>query len=107
EGEVAVITGDVPYGCTLEVAEAQIRLVMLCNDVSLRNLVPAELAKGFGFFQSKQPSAFSPVALPPDELGRACAGGTVRLPLEIMLNDALFGRAEAGDDATFNLADLV
>jgi fumarylacetoacetate (FAA) hydrolase len=73
EGEIAVITGDVPMGATREQARDAIRLVMLVNDVSLRNLIPAELAKGFGFFQSKPSSAFSPVAVTPDELG-SCLG---------------------------------
>ncbi|HYS45146.1 MAG TPA: fumarylacetoacetate hydrolase family protein, partial [Rhizomicrobium sp.] len=75
EGEVAVVTGGVPRGCASEAAAEQIRLVMLCNDVSLRNLIPAELAKGFGFFQSKPASAFSPVAVTPDELGSAWRDG--------------------------------
>src|SRR6185312_7251486 len=75
EGEVAVITGDVPYGCTPEDSAGHIRLVMLVNDVSLRNLIPNELAKGFGFFQSKPASAFSPVAVTPDELGGAWRDG--------------------------------
>ena len=107
EGEIAVITGDVPYGADVEAAGAAIRLVMLCNDVSLRGLIPGELAKGFGFFQSKPASAFSPVAVTPDELGDAWRDYSVRLPLQIDLNGAPFGRAEAGEDLTFNLAQLV
>ncbi|MBB4857441.1 fumarylacetoacetate (FAA) hydrolase [Novosphingobium chloroacetimidivorans] len=107
EGEVAVITDDVPPGVTSEQALGHIKLVMLCNDVSLRNLIPGELAKGFGFFQSKPPSAFSPVAVTPDELGAAWRDARVHLPLGIDYNGQPFGRAEAGEDATFSLADLV
>jgi len=107
EGEIAVVTDDVPAGTGADAALAHIKLVMLCNDVSLRNLIPAELAKGFGFFQSKPPSAFSPVAVTPDELGDAWREARVHLPLLIDYNGAPFGRAEAGVDATFSLADLV
>ena len=107
EGEVAVITDDVPMGISASDALGHIKLVMLCNDVSLRNLIPGELAKSFGFFQSKPPSTFSPVAVTPDELGDAWQAGKVHLPLFIDLNGKRFGRAEAGEDATFSLADLV
>ena len=107
EGEIAVITDDVPAGVSAAEALDHIKLVMLCNDVSLRNLIPGELAKGFGFFQSKPPSAFSPVAVTPDELGEAWRDARVHLPLRIDYNGAPFGRAEAGEDATFSLADLV
>jgi len=107
EGEIAVITDDVPVGVSAAEALGHIKLVMLCNDVSLRNLIPGELAKGFGFFQSKPPSAFSPVAVTPDELGEAWRDARVHLPLRIDYNGAPFGRAEAGEDATFSLADLV
>ena len=107
EGEIAVITDDVPPGVTPEQALGHIRLVFLCNDVSLRNLIPGELAKGFGFFQSKPQSAFSPVAVTPDELGEAWRGGEVHLPLLVDLNGHPFGRVQAGEDATFSLADLV
>jgi len=107
EGEIAVITDDVAMGVSAEVAETHIRLVMLCNDVSLRNLIPNELAKGFGFFQSKPPSSFSPVAVTPDELGAHWRDARLHLPLTIDLNGQPFGRAEAGEDATFSLADLV
>ena len=107
EAEIAVITDDVPAGVTPAQGLAHIRLVMLCNDVSLRNLIPGELAKGFGFFQSKPPSAFSPVAVTPDELGPAWRDGRVHLPLRVDLNGSPFGRVEAGEDATFSLADLV
>jgi fumarylacetoacetate (FAA) hydrolase len=107
EGEVAVITGDVPMGATRETAAAAIRLVLLVNDVSLRNLVPGELAKGFGFFQSKPSSAFSPVAVTPDELGPAWDGGKVSLPLLVTLNGRPFGRADAGVDMTFDFPALI
>ncbi|MEE9433188.1 MAG: fumarylacetoacetate hydrolase family protein [Sphingorhabdus sp.] len=107
EGEVAIITGDVPMGAAKEAAVGHIKLIMLCNDVSLRGLIPAELAKGFGFFQSKPPSAFSPVAVTPDELGDAWSDSVIHLPLHIDYNGDAFGRANAGVDATFSLADLV
>jgi len=107
EGEVAVITGDVPYGCTTEAAQAQIRLVMLCNDVSLRNLIPAELAKGFGFLQSKPASAFSPVAATPDELGSAWRGGKLHLPLLVDINGIRFGAPDAGTDMVFSFPQLI
>lgn len=107
EGEIAVITDDVPAGVSAADALGHIKLVMLCNDVSLRNLIPAEMAKGFGFFQSKPPSAFSPVAVTPDALGDAWQAGRLHLPLLIDLNGEPFGRAQAGEDATFSLADLV
>uniref|UniRef100_UPI003BAC13FD fumarylacetoacetate hydrolase family protein n=1 Tax=Stappia sp. TaxID=1870903 RepID=UPI003BAC13FD len=107
EGEVAVITGDVPMGATHEEAAAAIRLVMLVNDVSLRGLIPAELGKGFGFFQSKPSSAFSPVTVTPEELGDAWDGGKVSLPLHVDLNGKPFGRAEAGVDMTFDFPTLV
>ena len=107
EGEVAVVTGDVPMGTAEERALAHVRLVMLVNDVSLRNLIPAELAKGFGFLQSKPASGFSPVAVTPDELGRAWHGGKVHLPLVTHLNGALFGRPNAGVDMTFDFGRLI
>ena len=107
EGEVAVITGDVPMGASVEEAAKAIKLVMLVNDVSLRGLIPGELAKGFGFFQSKPSSAFSPVAVTPDELGEAWRDNLIHLPLMVDYNGEPFGRAEAGVDATFNLAQLV
>ena len=107
EGEIAVITGDVPAGSSEAEAAPHIRLIMLCNDVSLRGLIPSELAKGFGFFQSKPSSAFSPVAVTPDELGAAWRDGLVHLPLEVDYNGAPFGRAQAGVDATFSLPRLV
>jgi fumarylacetoacetate (FAA) hydrolase len=107
EGEVACVTDDVPMGVSPEEAAGHIKLLMLCNDVSLRNLIPGELAKGFGFFQSKPASAFSPVAVTPDELGDAWFGGLIHLPLMVDYNGEPFGRALAGEDATFSLADLI
>mgnify|MGYP000155487823 FL=1 len=107
EGEIAVIVDDVAMGATVEEARAAIRLVMLVNDVSLRGLIPGELAKGFGFFQSKPSSAFSPAAVTPDELGDAWDGGKVRLPLSVDLNGRPFGRADAGVDMTFDFPRLI
>lgn len=107
EGEIAIITADVPAGTREVDAAGYIKLIMLCNDVSLRGLIPDELAKGFGFFQSKPPSAFSPVAITPDELGAAWKDSLVHLPLIIDYNGAPFGRVQAGVDATFSLARLV
>jgi len=107
EGEIAVITGDVPMGIGAEEAGDYIRLIMLVNDVSLRGLIPGELAKGFGFFQSKPSSAFSPCAVTPEELGDAWNDGAVRLPLLINYNGAPFGRANAGQDLTFNFPQLI
>ncbi len=107
EGEIACIVDDVPMGTTPEQAADHIKLLMLVNDVSLRGLIPGELAKGFGFFQSKPATAFSPVAITPDELGDAWQDSVIRRPLMVDYNGAPFGRAEVGEDATFNLADLV
>jgi fumarylacetoacetate (FAA) hydrolase len=107
EAEVAVITGDVTMGCTAAEATKSVRLLMLVNDVSLRNLIPAELAKGFGFFQSKPASAFSPVAVTPDELGADWLESRVHRPLTVHLNDALFGQPDAGTDMVFNFAQLI
>jgi fumarylacetoacetate (FAA) hydrolase len=107
EGEVAVVTGDVKAGISREAAAGAIRLVMLVNDVSLRDLVPGELAKGFGFFQSKPASAFSPVAVTPDELASAWDGGKVHLPLLVSINGRPFGRANAGLDMTFDFPTLI
>jgi fumarylacetoacetate (FAA) hydrolase len=107
EAEVAVVTGDVPLGADTAVAARAIRLLMLVNDVSLRNLIPAELAKGFGFFQSKPSSAFSPVAVTPDELGDAWDGARLHGPLEVWLNEKPFGRADAGVDMTFGFPQLI
>lgn len=107
EGEIAAITDDVPMGCSAADAAGHIKLLMLVNDVSLRGLIPAELEKGFGFFQSKPASAFSPVAVTPDELGDAWKDSLIHLPLMVDYNGQPFGRANAGVDATFNLAQLV
>ena len=107
EGEVAVVTDDVPMGATKEEAAAAIRLVMLVNDVSLRNLIPAELGKGFGFFQSKPSSAFSPVCVTPDELGDDWRDGRLHRPLAVRYRGEAFGEANAGVDMTFNFPTLV
>ncbi|NYZ11569.1 fumarylacetoacetate hydrolase family protein [Azospirillum sp. RWY-5-1] len=107
EAEVAVITGDVPMAVTPERAGAHIRLLMLVNDVSLRGLIPNELAKGFGFFQSKPATAFSPVAVTPDELGDAWDGGRVHRPLVSHINGRLFGKPDAGTDMTFDFPTLI
>lgn len=107
EGEIAIIVDDVPMGASLDQAREAIRLVMLVNDVSLRGLIPAELGKGFGFFQSKPSSAFSPVAVTPDELGDAWDGGKLSLPLMVDYNGKPFGRANAGVDMTFDFPTLI
>ncbi len=107
EAEVAVITDDVPSGITLDEAGQHIKLLMLVNDVSLRNLIPAELAKGFGFLNGKPSSAFSPVAVTPDELGEAWHDCKLHLPLRVYWNGELCGRANAGTDMQFNFAELV
>jgi len=107
EGEVCVIVDDVPMGVSADDATGHIKLIMLANDVSLRGLIPGELAKGFGFFQSKPPTAFTPVCVTPDELGDAWRDCVVHLPLIVDYNDAPLGRPNAGVDATFNLAQLV
>ena len=107
EAEVAVVTGDLPLGAGVGQCAQAIRLVMLVNDVSLRHLIPAELAKGFGFFQSKPASSFAPVAVTPDELGDAWQDAKVHLPLVVHLNDKLFGKPEAGVDMTFDFGQLV
>ena len=107
EAEVAVVTDDVPMGATPQAAAAQVRLLMLVNDVSLRNLIPAELAKGFGFFQSKPATAFSPVAVTPDELGEAWLGAKVHRPLVVHWNGEKVGAPNAGDDMTFDFGQLV
>jgi fumarylacetoacetate (FAA) hydrolase len=107
EAEVAVVTGDVPMGASREACAAAIRLVVLVNDVSLRNLIPAELAKGFGFFQSKPSSALSPTAVTPDELGEAWDGFKVRLPLLSYRNGEPFGCPDAGLDMTFDFPTLI
>ncbi len=107
EAEIAVITNDVPLGVSHSDAGDHIKLLMLVNDVSLRGLIPGELAKGFGFFQSKPSSAFSPVCITPDELGDAWAENKVHLPLISHLNGEVFGKPDAGVDMTFDFAKLV
>ena len=107
EAEVVVVTGDVPQGVSPADALAHVRLIGLTNDVSLRNLIPGELAKGFGFFQSKPASSFSPVFVTPDSLGDRWAGGKLKGALEVELNGEPFGRAEAGDDMTFDFGTLI
>jgi fumarylacetoacetate (FAA) hydrolase len=107
EAEVAVITADVPMACSVEQAASAIRLLMLVNDVSLRNLIPQEIGKGFGFFQSKPASSFSPVAVTPDELEGAWDGKKVHLPLSSYYNHELFGKPNAGLDMTFDFPTLI
>jgi len=107
EAEIVVVTDDVPRGVSREAALDHIRLIGLVNDVSLRNLIPAELAKGFGFLQSKPASALSPVFVTPDELGEAWADGKLNGVLMVDLNGAAFGRADAGQDMTFDFGTLV
>ncbi len=107
EAEIVIVTDDVPMGVSPEAALDHIQLVMLVNDVSLRNLIPGELAKGFGFFQSKPSSAFSPVAVTPDSLGSAWRDGKLHLPLKSWLNDEQFGRPDAGVDMTFHFGQLI
>ncbi len=107
EAEVAVITDDVPMGVTVGEASEHIKLVILANDVSLRNLIPNELAKGFGFFQGKPASAFSPVAVSPNELGTAWDGRKLNLPLSTWFNGKLFGNPDAGVDMAFDFPALM
>jgi fumarylacetoacetate (FAA) hydrolase len=107
EGEVAVVVTDVPQGATPAQTPPLIQLFMLVNDVSLRNLIPNELAKGFGFLQSKGQTAFSPVAVTPDELGKAFDGKRVHLPLLSSINGKAFGKPNAGVDMTFDFPTLV
>ncbi|WP_339512551.1 fumarylacetoacetate hydrolase family protein [Pseudomonas sp. RL_15y_Pfl2_60] len=107
EAELAVITDDVPMGISAAEAADHVQLLMLVNDVSLRNLIPGELAKGFGFYQSKPSSSFSPVAVTPDELGESWKDGKVHRPLVSHINGQLFGEPDAGTDMTFNFPTLV
>jgi fumarylacetoacetate (FAA) hydrolase len=107
EAEVAIVTDDVPMGIGAEQARGHIRLVMLANDVSLRNLIPGELAKSFGFFQSKPATAFSPVAVTPDLLGEAWDGARLNGRLRSFLNGDLFGEPDAGQDMTFDFGQLI
>ncbi len=107
EAELTVITDDVPMGVSVQDAADHIKLIMLVNDVSLRGLIPNELRKGFGFVHGKASSAFSPVAVTPDELGGAWDGGTIDLPLLVDYNGKPFGKANVKTDMTFNMAELV
>ncbi len=107
EAELAVITNDVPAGVSVDAAKGAICLVMLVNDVSLRNLIPDELAKGFGFLQSKPPSGFSPVAVTPDELGAAWDGGRMHRSVHVFVNGKRFGTPFAGDDMVFDFPTLI
>jgi fumarylacetoacetate (FAA) hydrolase len=107
EAEVVVVTGDVPQGVSADEARGYIRLIGLTNDVSLRNLIPDELAKGFGFFQSKPASAFSPVFVAPDALGSRWDGGKLHGALCVDLNGQPLGRADAGVDMTFDFGQLI
>jgi len=107
ESEVAVITDDVPMGASVEEAAKHIKLICIINDVSLRNLIPAELGKGFGFVQSKPPTSLSPFFVTPDELGDAWVDTKVHLPLHSHLNGEWFGFPNAGIDMQFNFAQLV
>ena len=107
EAEVVVVLGDVPMGATREQAAAAIKLIMLVNDVTLRNITGPELAKGFGFVQSKPASAFTPVAVTPDELGHAFDGAKVNLPLLSFINGKPFGKPVTGNDMTFDFPTLI
>ncbi len=107
EAEICVVTGDVPQGVSAEAALDHVRLIGLVNDVSLRGLIPDELAKGFGFVQSKPATHFSPVFCTPDELGAAWSGGRLSGVLRVDLNGQPFGRAEAGEECTFDFGTLI
>lgn len=107
ESEIGVITDDVPMGASAEECVDHIQLITILNDVSLRNLIPAELGKGFGFLQSKPRSSLAPVVVTPDELGDAWQDSKVHLPLLTHLNDELFGQPEAGEDMQFSFAELL
>ena len=107
ESEVAVVTDDVPMGVSPDAARNHIKLLMLVNDVSLRNLIPGELAKGFGFFQSKAWTSFSPVAVTPDEIGTAWNGASIDLPLVTTLNGTVFGRPNARKEMAFDFPHLI
>lgn len=107
EAEVAVVVDDVPMGISPSAARQHIKLLMLVNDVSLRNLIPGELGKGFGFYQAKPSSAFSPVAVSPDSLAEAWDGAKLHLPLRAILNGTLVGQPNAGIDMTFDFGQLI
>ena len=107
EGEIAVITDDVPMGCAVQEAARHIKLVMLCNDISLRMIMKPELLKGFGFYQSKPASSFSPVCVTPQTLGAAWDGTKINLPLTTVYNDVEFGNVPAGKDLNFDFGQLI
>ena len=107
ESEIAIITDDIPKGCSVSEAPKHIKLVMLCNDISLRLIMKPELAKGFGFYQSKPASAFSPVCVTPDELGEQWANTKINLPLKTTYNGETFGNVHAGADLNFDFAQLI
>lgn len=107
EAEICVVLGDTPRGVTKENAAQHIKLLMLCNDVTLRNLIPAELKKNFGFFNSKPATAFSPFAITPDELGDAWRDGRIHLPLRSALNGERAGDPDAGPEMHFSFLDLI
>jgi len=107
EAEVGVITSDVPYGVSAEAALGHVKLIVLLNDVSLRNLIPAELAKGFGFFNSKPPTAFAPFAVTPDEVGEAWSDGRLHLPVAVHWNGEQFGAPNAGVGMQFGFGELI
>jgi fumarylacetoacetate (FAA) hydrolase len=107
EAEIAVITDDVPMGVSAQDAGGHIKLLMLANDVSLRNIIPAELAKGFGFYQSKPWTSFSPVAVTPDELGETWNGGSIDRPLVTTLNGEMFGQPNARTGMVFDFPQLI
>jgi fumarylacetoacetate (FAA) hydrolase len=107
EAEVAVVTDEVPLGVTGAAAAAHVKLIVLVNDWSLRNLIPAELAKGFGFLQSKPASAFAAIAATPDELGGAWHGGRVHLRLVSAINGRMLGDPDAGVDMNFSFYELI
>ena len=107
KSEVCVILGDTPLGTSVQNAAAHVRLLLLANDITLRNLIPAELAKGFGFFQGKPATAFSPVAVTPDELGDAWHDGRLHLRLSSFLNGTLAGDPDAGNEMHFSFFDLI
>ena len=107
ESEVCVVLGDTPPATKAGDAAKYVRLVMICNDVSLRNLIPGELEKGFGFFTSKPSTAFSPIAVTPDELGESWRDGRVHLPLHTWYNGKLFGDPNAGPEMFFSFSELI
>jgi fumarylacetoacetate (FAA) hydrolase len=107
EAEIAVVTTDVPMGATVEQARNAIALVVLLNDVSLRALIPGELARGFGFYQSKPATSFAPVAVTPGALGEMWANAMLHVPVRIELNGELFGTPDAGEDTAFNFAQII